>query len=45
MKGGTTPLNAVYEYAEPIDRNGFVFMDSPASIRARQPARSRAART
>jgi altronate hydrolase len=29
MKGGTTPLNAVYEYAEPIDRNGFVFMDSP----------------
>jgi altronate hydrolase len=29
MKGGTTPLNAVYEYAEPIDTNGFVFMDSP----------------
>jgi altronate hydrolase len=29
MKGGTTPLNAVYEYAEPIDRTGFVFMDSP----------------
>jgi altronate hydrolase len=29
MKGGTTPLQAVYEYAEPIDRNGFVFMDSP----------------
>ncbi|WP_165855782.1 UxaA family hydrolase [Marinobacter sp. JSM 1782161] len=29
MKGGTTPLQAVYEYAEPIDSNGFVFMDSP----------------
>jgi altronate hydrolase len=29
MKGGTTPLQGVYEYAEPIDRNGFVFMDSP----------------
>jgi altronate hydrolase len=29
MKGGTTPLNAVYEYAEPIDKTGFVFMDSP----------------
>jgi altronate hydrolase len=28
-KGGTTPLQAVYEYAEPIDRAGFVFMDSP----------------
>ena len=29
MKGGTTPLRAVYEYAEPITENGFVFMDSP----------------
>lgn len=29
MKGGTTPLVGVYEYAEPIDRAGFVFMDSP----------------
>jgi altronate hydrolase len=29
MKGGTTPLQAVYEYAEPITQNGFVFMDSP----------------
>jgi altronate hydrolase len=29
MKGGTTPLQAVYEYAEPIERAGFVFMDSP----------------
>ncbi|CAG9172655.1 UxaA family hydrolase [Cupriavidus respiraculi] len=29
MKGGTTPLQAVYEYAEPIDKPGFVFMDSP----------------
>lgn len=30
MKGGTTPLHAVYEYAKPIDKHGFVFMDSPA---------------
>jgi altronate hydrolase len=29
MKGGTTPLNAVYEYAEAITERGFVFMDSP----------------
>ncbi|ANN65520.1 UxaA family hydrolase [Bordetella bronchialis] len=29
MKGGSTPLQAVYEYAEPIDRAGLVFMDSP----------------
>ncbi|MCG2591812.1 altronate dehydratase family protein [Ramlibacter sp. XY19] len=29
MKGGTTPLQGVYEYAEKIDRSGFVFMDSP----------------
>jgi altronate hydrolase len=29
MKGGTTPLQGVYEYAEPIEQNGFVFMDSP----------------
>lgn len=29
MKGGTTPLRAVYEYAKPITENGFVFMDSP----------------
>jgi arabinonate dehydratase len=29
MKAGTTPLQAVYEYAEPIDKAGFVFMDSP----------------
>jgi altronate hydrolase len=29
MKGGTTPLQAVYEYAEPIDKAGLVFMDSP----------------
>jgi altronate hydrolase len=29
MKGGSTPLQAVYEYAEPIEKNGFVFMDSP----------------
>ncbi|MDM0122767.1 UxaA family hydrolase [Variovorax arabinosiphilus] len=29
MKGGTTPLRAVYEYAERIEEHGFVFMDSP----------------
>jgi altronate hydrolase len=29
MKGGTTPLQEVYEYAQPIDKHGFVFMDSP----------------
>jgi altronate hydrolase len=29
MKGGTTPLVEVYRYAEPIDKAGFVFMDSP----------------
>jgi len=28
-KGGTTPLNAVYEYAELITEKGFVFMDTP----------------
>lgn len=28
-KGGTTALEAVYEYAQPIDQSGFVFMDSP----------------
>lgn len=28
-KGGTMPLEAVYEYAELIDRTGFVFMDTP----------------
>jgi altronate hydrolase len=28
-KGGTTPLNAVYEYAEPVKERGFVFMDTP----------------
>ena len=29
MKAGTSPLQAVYEYAEPITHKGFVFMDSP----------------
>ncbi len=29
MKGGTTPLQGVYAYAEPIAQKGFVFMDSP----------------
>ena len=28
-KGGTTPLNGVYEYAERVTARGFVFMDSP----------------
>ncbi|MCG6859206.1 MAG: altronate dehydratase family protein [Salaquimonas sp.] len=28
-KGGTTPLNAVYKYGEPVREKGFVFMDSP----------------
>lgn len=28
-KGGTTPLNAVYKYAEPVTEKGFVFMDTP----------------
>ena len=28
-KAGTSPLNGVYLYGEPIDRRGFVFMDSP----------------
>ena len=28
-KGGSTTLNAVYHYAEPITEKGFVFMDTP----------------
>ena len=28
-KGGTTTLNAVYHYAEPIKEKGFVYMDTP----------------
>ena len=28
-KGGTTPLTAVYDYAEPVTAKGFVFMDTP----------------
>jgi altronate hydrolase len=28
-KGGTTTLNAVYRYAEPITAKGFVYMDTP----------------
>ena len=28
-KGGSTPLNAVYHYAEPITAKGFVYMDTP----------------
>ncbi|MGL4729392.1 MAG: UxaA family hydrolase [Bosea sp. (in: a-proteobacteria)] len=28
-KGGTTTLNAVYRYAEPVTDKGFVYMDTP----------------
>jgi len=28
-KGGTSPLNGVYKYAEPVTAQGFTFMDSP----------------
>ncbi len=28
-KGGTATLRGVYRYAEPVDRKGFVFMDTP----------------
>jgi altronate hydrolase len=28
-KGGTSPLNAVYHYADPVTEKGFVFMDTP----------------
>jgi altronate hydrolase len=28
-KGGTSPLNGVYEYAQPVDTKGFVYMDTP----------------
>lgn len=28
-KGGSAPLTDVYKFAEPIDKKGFVFMDSP----------------
>jgi altronate hydrolase len=28
-KAGTTNLNAVYEYAEPVKAHGFVYMDTP----------------
>jgi altronate hydrolase len=28
-KGGTTSLVDVYEYAQPVDKKGFVFMDTP----------------
>ena len=43
MKGGTTPLQAVYEYAEPIDKAGFVFMDSPGydPVASHRPDRQR----
>ena len=28
-KGGSTPLRAVYRYAEPVTEHGLVFMDTP----------------
>lgn len=28
-KGGTTNLRAVYEYAQPVEERGFVYMDTP----------------
>jgi altronate hydrolase len=28
-KGGSTPMTAVYRYAEPVTAKGFVFMDTP----------------
>ena len=28
-KGGTSPLNGVFKYGEPVTEQGFVFMDSP----------------
>lgn len=28
-KGGTSPLTGVFKYGEPINKKGFVFMDSP----------------
>jgi altronate hydrolase len=28
-KGGTSPLTGVYKYAEPVNKKGFAFMDSP----------------
>jgi altronate hydrolase len=28
-KGGTSRLNGVYEYAQPVDTKGFVYMDTP----------------
>ncbi|WP_437225076.1 UxaA family hydrolase [Planctomicrobium sp. SH661] len=30
-KGGTAPLRAVYEYAEPVTEKGFVIMDTPGN--------------
>ncbi len=45
-RAATSPLRGVYEYAEPIDAKGFVFMDiRRATTRSRPPARSRPAPT
>jgi altronate hydrolase len=45
MKGGTTPLQAVYEYAEPIDRPASSSWIRPATTPWPPPARSPAAPT
>lgn len=42
-KAGTTNLVEVLRYAEPITKKGFVFMDTPATIRSPRPGRSPAA--
>jgi altronate hydrolase len=31
-KGGTSPLTAVHEYAEPVTERGLVFMDTPGQV-------------
>ena len=46
-KGGTTALNEVYEYAEPVTAKGFVFMDTPGydPVSATGPGRGRRERS
>ena len=43
-KGGSTALNGVYRYAEPMIAKVFVFMDTPGYDPCRRPDRLRAAR-
>jgi altronate hydrolase len=45
LKGGTSPLNTVVGYAEPVTGDGLTFMDTPDTIRYRRPAWSPAAQT